>query len=194
MTKTKDTTIINRLLDPFSIYSFLTIINSVLMLILYYVLPIMNVYNYEAKTFTYYYWDGSFQKFDYNTWDLIATGNNATHPFAAHNIVLISIIFLLVIAIAQILIIALDKKLTKIKFLSYFILPTFGSYSLMLFGVFTYVNWIESRSTTNLNYNMGSPLIYILLVGVLITIIVIGFAAALTTMAKAKREEKIPTS
>ncbi len=186
MTEKNETTIIERLKDPYSMYSFLTLISYIIMIILYFVLPVIKSYNNETKTVAYYYWNGNFQEFDLLSGDLVSTGVYETLPVDAHYILIISIFLLMALSIAQIATIIFSKKLTKKSFLNIFIIPTFLFNSLLLFGFFSFFHWIRTRSSNDLTFNMVTPLIYILFIGILLTLVVVIYAAILTIAEKRK--------
>ena len=139
---------------------------------------------------TLYYWNGYYQDFDYTTGDLVATGINTNRPSAAHILILTSIILVIVLMIAQELVLLVVKNITKKKFLNIFLVPNFLFNSLMLFGLFSYVNWTSLRSTSSLKYQLEKPLIYILLVGIVVTLLIVGLTAILTIIDKQKNKEK----
>ena len=191
LTITNETTIFNRLKDPFSMYSILNLMNCIVMLVLYFVLPVFSVYSYDEALLTYYYWNGFYQDFDYTTGDLVATGINTNHPSAAHILILVGIILMIVLMVAQELVIIIGKNITKKKFLTIFLVPNLFFNSVMLFGLFTYVNWTSLRNNSVTKHQLGKPLIYILLVGIVVTLLIIGLATALTIIDKQKDKEKI---
>ena len=52
MTEKNETTIIERLKDPYSIYSILIVINYVVMIILYFILPVLRSFNHTTEIIT----------------------------------------------------------------------------------------------------------------------------------------------
>ncbi|KAF5413180.1 MAG: hypothetical protein C5S38_07090 [Candidatus Methanophagaceae archaeon] len=191
MAEKNETTIFERLKDPFSIYSFLTLIIYIVMIILYFVLPTLKSYNYETQILTLFYWNGGFQEFVLPAGDLVSTGVSETYPINAHYILTVSIFLLLALSIAQISTVIFSKKLTKKNFLNIFIIPTFLFNSLLLFGIFSFIHWIRTNSSSKLTFNMETPLVFILLVGILLTIVILGFATTLTIIGKRKESRRI---
>jgi len=185
-----ETTIIDRLKDPYSIYSILTVINYIVMIILYFVLPVLRSYNHATEIINYYYWDGSFQGFDISTGELVSSGVSETYPVNAHIILVISIFLLLALSITQIATIIFSKKLTKKNFLNIFIIPSFIFNSLLLFGIFSFVHFMRTRSSSEFSINIEAPLIYILFVGILLSLVILGFATMLTITGKIKKSRK----
>ena len=189
MSEKNETTIVERLKDPYSIYSILMTISYIVMLILYFVLPVLKSYEHKLEKVTYYYWNGNLF-----SGELISTGVNETYPVEAHIILIISMFLLLSLSITQIVIVIFKKNLTKMNFLNIFIIPSFVFNSLLLFGIFSYVHWMRVRTTTDFVFNMETPLIYILLIGILLTIVILGFATILTIIEKRKGSRRIQYS
>lgn len=194
MKEKNETTIIERLKDPFSIYSILTLISYVVILILYFVLPVLRSYDHNTNIVTYYYWNSNFQEFDYSSGELISTGVSETYPVQSHVIVIVSIFLLLALSITQIVTVIFSKKLTKKNFLNIFIIPSFVFNSLLLFGIFSFVHWVRTRSSETFTISMETPLIYTLFIGILLTLVIVGFAATLTIIGKRKESRRIQLS
>lgn len=191
MTGKNETTIIERLKDPYTIYSVLTLINYVVMLILLFVLPVLRLVDDNTEIVTYYYWNGNFQGFDFYSGELVSTGVSETYPGGTQIMLLISIFLLLALSISQVATITFSKNLTKKNFLNIFIIPSFLFNSLLLFGIFSFIHWIRTRSSSELTFSMETPLIYSLFVGILLAIVILGFATILTIIGKRKESRRI---
>ncbi len=147
----------------------------------------------ETQIMSYFYWNGNFQEFILPSGDLTSSGVSETQAIDAHNIFVISIILLIALSITQISTVIFSKKLTKKNFLDIFIIPTFLFNSLLLFSVFSFIHWMHTRSSSKLTFSMKTPLVYILFVGILLTMVILGFATTLSIIGKRKERMKKST-
>lgn len=177
-------TIIHRMKDPLTIFSVLSMINYIVLLILFFVQPFWREVHAVDLTDTYYYWNGNFTVYNSTTAEFVKTESAENFPIGASIVYLIAIISMLICTVIQIISLLFSKNMTKRRFLEVYTWPNFIFNGLMIAGVFTFVNWmfiLKSRFLPeNVQFQLLTSIQYGAVLSILLTVVSISFAIILS--------------
>ncbi|HUU79180.1 MAG TPA: hypothetical protein VMX55_12615 [candidate division Zixibacteria bacterium] len=187
--QTKKNTFPNKLTDPFTIITILGLINYIIVLALYFSMPLVATYDLDQEIQTNYSWNGYFETYGFNNSTVMLNGKSDAFPFETSRLLQAGLILMICTNLIQISAIFLMKDMTRKKFIRVFSWPNFIFNFLILTAVLLFTFWPLGTLGEDDLVEVFTPIRYGLFISLLILILTLGLVIFISQIEKT--EEKI---